>query len=338
MIHPEALATVRALRDRGHRAYVTGGCVRDLALRVYPSDYDLATSASAVEIVALFGGASPARKRAARVGLSADDTIEVDVIPMDDPPWIPAGAWRAQARTGDLDGDFARAFDYTVNALLYDPVDDALYDHVDGLRDLETRTLRAVGDPLRQLARNRTAVVRGVTLAERRGLTMEPATREAMRQNADAVAGARPFQRSEAMIKVLASGASARIASTLRALGVLEHALPPKLARRFEEGSTAMAHLRALDAMPKRAMPYAALGAVLLLDAVMGATPAARDRTLTSLAARVPLSPARWNEAREALHAFDRARRGRAVSLKGPAKRALAVLLAVDETARGGDP
>ena len=37
---------VRTLRERGHRAYLVGGCVRDLLLGREPADYDVATDAT----------------------------------------------------------------------------------------------------------------------------------------------------------------------------------------------------------------------------------------------------------------------------------------------------
>ena len=49
-----ALGVIRALRAAGHRAYLAGGCVRDLLLGRAPSDYDVATSATPDLVLALF--------------------------------------------------------------------------------------------------------------------------------------------------------------------------------------------------------------------------------------------------------------------------------------------
>ena len=43
---------VRTLRDRGHRAYFAGGCVRDFLLARPPADYDVATGILRVEVIA----------------------------------------------------------------------------------------------------------------------------------------------------------------------------------------------------------------------------------------------------------------------------------------------
>src|ERR1039457_466336 len=49
-----ALSIARTLRDAGHQAFFAGGCVRDLLLGLEPRDYDVATSATPAEIIALF--------------------------------------------------------------------------------------------------------------------------------------------------------------------------------------------------------------------------------------------------------------------------------------------
>ena len=49
-----ALAIARRLRDTGHQAFFAGGCVRDLLLGLAPQDFDVATSATPDQIVALF--------------------------------------------------------------------------------------------------------------------------------------------------------------------------------------------------------------------------------------------------------------------------------------------
>ena len=49
-----AIAILRKLRDEGHRAYLAGGCVRDLLLGSRPKDFDIATSARPEDVRSLF--------------------------------------------------------------------------------------------------------------------------------------------------------------------------------------------------------------------------------------------------------------------------------------------
>ena len=49
-----AISIVHTLRDRGHQAYLAGGCVRDLLLGREPADYDVATDALPEEVMRIF--------------------------------------------------------------------------------------------------------------------------------------------------------------------------------------------------------------------------------------------------------------------------------------------
>lgn len=45
-IDTQALEIVRELQKAGYRAYLVGGCVRDILLGIAPKDFDIATSAN----------------------------------------------------------------------------------------------------------------------------------------------------------------------------------------------------------------------------------------------------------------------------------------------------
>ena len=49
-----ANSIVSTLKERGHQAYLVGGCVRDLLLGREPADYDVATDAKPDEVMRIF--------------------------------------------------------------------------------------------------------------------------------------------------------------------------------------------------------------------------------------------------------------------------------------------
>jgi poly(A) polymerase len=53
-MHEHAITIVRTLRERGHQAYLVGGCVRDLLLGREPADYDVSTDALPHEVMRIF--------------------------------------------------------------------------------------------------------------------------------------------------------------------------------------------------------------------------------------------------------------------------------------------
>ena len=49
-----AIEIIKELRHHGHEAYLVGGCVRDMVMKIEPADYDIATSAHPEEIMQVF--------------------------------------------------------------------------------------------------------------------------------------------------------------------------------------------------------------------------------------------------------------------------------------------
>src|SRR5215470_6984026 len=54
MSKAHAISIVDSLRRKGHKAYLVGGCVRDLLLGREPADYDVATDATPGEVMRIF--------------------------------------------------------------------------------------------------------------------------------------------------------------------------------------------------------------------------------------------------------------------------------------------
>ena len=81
--------------------------------------------------------------------------------------------------TDSLDEDLARR-DFTINAMAYlDGV--GVYDPYSGRADLESRTIRAVGEPERRFGEDALRILRGLRFAARFGFIIEPETLAAMR-------------------------------------------------------------------------------------------------------------------------------------------------------------
>ena len=120
---PEVLARsiVDRLRAAGHTAYLVGGCVRDLLLGRTPNDFDVATSARPDELLRLFPGAD-------RVGahfgvvLVHDEGAHVEVASFrSDLEYLDGRHPEAVRFETDPREDALRR-DFTINALLFDPI------------------------------------------------------------------------------------------------------------------------------------------------------------------------------------------------------------------------
>ena len=96
---------------------------------------------------------------------------------------------------GTIDDDAFRR-DFTVNALYYDPIDDAVLDYCDGMADIEARTLRLIGDAETRFREDPVRILRAVRFEAKLGFTLDADTEAAiapMSELLTAIAPARLF-------------------------------------------------------------------------------------------------------------------------------------------------
>ena len=191
-VDPDIRRLAEAIRIAGGRACLVGGFVRDLLLRRlagrdgFPAEaaFDIEVYGVApdrlVEILRRFGrvnlvGESFAvYKVAARGGDGARPELDVSLPRRDQRV---AAGHRGFAIEGDPDlpvAEAARRRDFTVNALLLDPLSGELLDPWNGRADLRAGLLRAV-DPA-TFVEDSLRVLRAVQFAARFGFAIEPGT------------------------------------------------------------------------------------------------------------------------------------------------------------------
>jgi poly(A) polymerase len=181
---------VRRLHEAGFQALWAGGCVRDHLLGREPHDYDVATDARPEQVQALF-------RRTVAVGASFG---VVEVLG----PRTPAGPLKVEVATFRSDVSYsdgrhpdavvfsspeedARRRDFTVNGMFYDPIENKLIDYVGGAEDLRNKVLRAIGEPHERFTEDKLRLLRALRFATRFGLTLDPATADAIRLMADQI-------------------------------------------------------------------------------------------------------------------------------------------------------
>ena len=164
-----------AIAQAGGRAYVVGGSVRDALLGRLAGDADLEVYGIAPEslerLAAQFGSVHLVGKQFAVLHLATDaGTIELALPRLESKTGPGHRGFAVEARP-DLDPrEAVQRRDFTVNAMLLDPLDGRLLDFVDGRRDLERGVLRHVSpafreDPLRALRAARFAARFGWSIA-----------------------------------------------------------------------------------------------------------------------------------------------------------------------------
>ncbi len=175
-----------ALRAAGYEAWLVGGCVRDRLLGRPVHDRDLATNATPRELRRLFPDAIEVGEHFGVV-LVRRGGAEVQVATYRSESGYRDGRHPDEVRfETDVRADLARR-DFTINALLEDPLAGEVIDHVGGLADLRAGIIRAIGDPRARFAEDHLRMLRAVRFAAELGFAIEPRTFEAIGELAPAI-------------------------------------------------------------------------------------------------------------------------------------------------------
>jgi len=219
------LDLLRRLHEAGHRAYLVGGCVRDLLRGVPVSDWDIATIARPEEVLRIFPSAIPTGLKHGTVTVPTDaGPCEVTTFRIE---WGYTDARRPDRVefVTDLEADLARR-DFTVNAIAWDPLHGEEVDPFGGRADLSARLLRAVGSPVDRFREDGLRPIRAARFAATLEFELEPATEAALGEARAEVARVAAERLRDELMKLLGAPRPSRGFEALRKAGLLEILLP----------------------------------------------------------------------------------------------------------------
>jgi poly(A) polymerase len=223
-IDPGALEIVRALRARGHRALLAGGCVRDWLLGRNAADWDIATDAQPEMVVEYFDRTIEVGKQFGVVVVVLEQgQYEVARFRRDGP--YRDGRHPAQVEPGEVHEDAARR-DFTINGLFYDPIENELLDHVGGQADIGRRLVRSIGDPGERLREDYLRMLRAVRFASKLGFDIHEDTFAAICGMAPQIARISSERVRDELSEILTAENPGRGLSLLFESGLLHEVLP----------------------------------------------------------------------------------------------------------------
>jgi tRNA nucleotidyltransferase/poly(A) polymerase len=242
-IAKEVLQIAAILHAHQHKAYLVGGCLRDLLTEVEPKDWDIATDALPEEVRLLFPD-SVYENSFGTVGVKTESTdprckvIEVTTFRTE-------GAYSDKRRPDevkfvtDIKEDLARR-DFTVNAMAFDlgpvamsgEVDEEDLDLIDpygGEQDLSDKIIRAVGDAGERFREDALRLMRAVRFHAQLGFRIEKETMAALKAEAGLLGHIAAERIRDELTKMFMTPKAAEGIEIMRTTGLLKFVLPELL-------------------------------------------------------------------------------------------------------------
>ena len=223
-VKPGVLRILRTLNDCGYRAYLNGGCVRDLLMGREPKDWDVATDAAPEAVRRLFERTVDVGARYGIVTVLLDDgSYEVARFRRD-------GEYEDGRRPREVEftgpeAD-ARRRDFTMNGMFYDAGSGRVIDYVGGREDIGKRLIRAIGDPEKRFSEDYLRMLRAVRFAARLDFAIEPETLAAIRAGAERISEVSAERIRDELTLILTEGGAAAGARLLMDLRLMPAILP----------------------------------------------------------------------------------------------------------------
>jgi len=236
-IPPEVVRVTEGLEKAGFEAWIVGGCVRDLLLGRTPKDWDVTTNATPEEVQAVFPHTYYTNEFGT-VGVVNDDTTDESLKVVEVTPYRLEGKY-SDARRPDsvqfsrhIEDDLKRR-DFTINALAYSPTKPGsptgkghLLDLYGGIKDMNARLVRAVGDPKERFEEDALRIMRAVRLCAELDFALEPRTRAAMRDSAAQLGKISKERIRDEFVRILLSPNIKKALILSHELGILQYIAP----------------------------------------------------------------------------------------------------------------
>lgn len=225
----QARKTCEQLQNRGFRAYIVGGAVRDLLLGVTPKDFDVVTDATPEEV-------KRSQRRAVIIGrrfrlvhvMFGNEIIECSTFR------ALSGAGVAKDATGRVvsDNEFGEMWedaarrDFACNAMYYDPKTQELFDYHRGFDDIKAKRLRMIGVPEERYREDPVRMVRAVRIAAKLGFQIDSATEKPIPKMGRLLRNVPKPRLMDELLKILTCGHAVSCVKKLRKEALDKELLP----------------------------------------------------------------------------------------------------------------
>ncbi len=219
-----AKEVVSELRNAGHKAYCVGGCARDTLLKIAPKEYDITTSATPEEVSKIFPHTVP-------IGVTFGVILVIigqykfEVATFRKDQSYSDGRHPDSVTYSTLEQEDVLRRDFTINGMLYDPIEEEVIDHVGGIDDLENKIIRTIGDPYERFNEDKLRMMRAVRFNSRYNFELDLNTFQAIEKLAPEITQVSSERIRDEIIKIITQKNPGHGLKMLSECGLLKYVL-----------------------------------------------------------------------------------------------------------------
>lgn len=231
-IPKEVSYVTNIVEKAGFKAYLVGGCVRDLVMDLNPKDWDITTNAKPEEIMSLFPRAVYENKFGT-VAIIQEDVSQETLRQIEVTPF------RIETKYSDfrhpdevkfsqnVEDDLKRR-DFTINAMAFRNLNDKpnLKDIFGGLKDIKDKHIKTVGDPDERFGEDALRMLRAVRFMVQLNFSISSETMESILKNVDLIKRISAERIHDEFVKIIMSSNPSTGIMMLQKFGLLKYIIP----------------------------------------------------------------------------------------------------------------
>ena len=225
---PQLVQRILKELEEDHKAYVVGGCVRDLLLSKDPKDWDIATDAKPEAIEKLFENSFINNDFGTVTVVNEVENPalrEVEITPFRTEEQYSDKRHPDQVEwTSSLKEDLSRR-DFTINAMAMDLTEN-ITDPFGGQDDLQKQLIRTVGKPEKRFAEDALRMMRAVRFYTTLGFKIGRKTKTAIKLNKNSLQTISNERIRDELMKIINNERASYGVEKLRELGLLQFIIP----------------------------------------------------------------------------------------------------------------
>lgn len=198
---PAAEKVCKTLIKNGYKAYLAGGVVRDVIMGRDAHDIDVATDASSETVESLFPNTIAIGKKFGIITvMDGNSSIEVARF-RSDGNYIDGRHPESVEFSNDQQD--AERRDFTINGIFFDIEKKQIVDYVNGQKDIEQKTIRAIGDPEKRFQEDHLRILRAIRFAAQLGFKIENKTLIAIQSHPERISSVSVERVQQELVKML---------------------------------------------------------------------------------------------------------------------------------------